>query len=112
MNPKIVFAALLMTVAISAHAQSGSPGQNWGKLVGVNHSNAKACGATAAQLAAYKRKNMEQGKVLYGRMGDYPTDFEAGFKDAHARNDKALQANGGRPAADVCKDLLQQVAQP
>lgn len=96
----------------AACAQStDSPGFNWGSVAGINVSNARHCGATEAGLAALKTAQMRIGETLYGALGNYAADFEAGFRDGQVRNEQAIKLQGGKgPSGDAsCTELMELV---
>lgn len=105
---------MLVAVPLAAAAQSGaSPAQNWGKIIAINYSNARVCGAPAAELEQYKLRGKKQGEMLYGRAGNYAAGFDAGFKDGKARNERAVAAAGGKASGGViCAEIRQQMRQP
>ncbi len=100
-------ASTLAAAATVAHAANGSA-VNWGKLVGLNTVNARLCGATPEQVAAYKARQLQVGKSVYGQAsGDFDADFETGFSQGLAQMEQAQQRGAPRPDPDTCQQLLQ-----
>lgn len=115
MNAKWAALALCLCLASGPAMASKADGQvysghDWGSVVGTTYVTAKACGATATQLDAYKARALAKGRTM-DTTADYPAKFERGFRDAVTSMTPLMTMGGGKPPAESCKAANGQLAQ-
>ncbi|WP_185825226.1 hypothetical protein [Xanthomonas sp. SI] len=101
----VIAAALLAGASGGVHAQDAGI-VNFGKIVGGNVANGKACGATQAQADAYKAKQKKTMQGLYAQAADFSGDFDNGYKQGLQGMQKVHADGTYKPDAELCKQLL------
>lgn len=101
----VIAAALLAGISGGVHAQDDGI-VNFGKIVGGNAANGKACGATQAQVDAYKAKQQKTMQGLYAQAPNFSADFDKGYKQGLQSMQKVHADGTYKPDAELCKKLL------
>ncbi|NYF22985.1 hypothetical protein HDC36_004475 [Xanthomonas sp. JAI131] len=101
----VIAAALLACTSGGVHAQDDGI-VNFGKIVGGNAANGKACGATQAQVDAYKAKQQKTMQGLYAQLPNFSGDFDKGYKQGLQSMQKVHADGTYKPDAELCKKLL------
>lgn len=101
----VIAAALLASASSGVHAQDDGI-VNFGKIVGGNVANGKACGATQPQVDAYKAKQKKVMQGLYAQAPNFSADFDNGYKQGLQSMQKVHSAGTYKPDAELCKQLL------
>ncbi|WP_147675633.1 hypothetical protein [Xanthomonas massiliensis] len=104
-----------LALAVATPAGASTPGQtysgtDWGSVVGMTYATAKACGASQAQLEAYKRRNLAKGRGM-DPSPDYAAKFESGFKQGVDSMTPLVLMGGGKPDPGSCKTASAQLAE-
>ncbi|MBO9829788.1 hypothetical protein J7373_16165 [Xanthomonas sp. A2111] len=101
----VIAAAVLACASGGVHAQDDGI-VNFGKIVGGNAENGKACGASQAQIDGYKTKQKQLMQGMYAQVKNFGSDFDNGYKQGQQTMQKAHAAGTYKPDAAICKQLL------